>query len=349
MRVTSRTIQSRARPKAKTTTWRRRSDNPDTADPPASEPASASSDLKKTSNKQPTVRRPVRQETSEHAKEMLADADAARRVYDRKQRNLVQDFANIQWFAGPEGPVQCRNPEYCGCTHSMFWCHTCGDGYCLSCRQTGAACNHDPCNFSSEFNEAFLPESVGAPGSSIDLAEFVQETIDQYAYFGSTRDAQSDYRREAFDDMLWRAEEGTDVHRNSYLKAFPREGVSDFPFADFVYLPRRDVGRVPFVAQHFLDMQDPEPLPIWRPEIFVNCRYTDLTDEECIQLLELYRSVLIPRKTIEAGNFRSPETCNYNQRESYHVTLLNWNLGSISRQPVIGGNVRFPKHIRDDP
>lgn len=99
VRVTSRTIQSKARPKAKTTTWRRRSDNPDAADPPASEPASASSDPKKTSNKQPTVRRPVRQETSERAKEMLADADAARRVYDRMQRNLVQDFANIQWFA----------------------------------------------------------------------------------------------------------------------------------------------------------------------------------------------------------------------------------------------------------
>ena len=89
-----------------------------------------------------------------------------------------------------------------------------------------------------------MPESVGAPGSSIDLAELVQETIDQYAYFGSTRDAQSEHWREALDDMLWRAEEGTDVHRNSSLKVFLREGVSDFPCADFVYLPSRDVGRV---------------------------------------------------------------------------------------------------------
>ena len=78
-----------------------------------------------------------------------------------------------------------------------------------------------------------MPESVvGAPGSSIDLAELVQETIGQYAYFGSTRDEQSDHRRVAPDDMLWRAEAGTDVHRNSYLKAFLREGVSDFPFSD---------------------------------------------------------------------------------------------------------------------
>ena len=119
-----------------------------------------------------------------------------------------------------------------------------------------------PCNFSSEINEAFLPEPVGAPGSSIDLAELVQETIDQYAYFGSSRDAQSDYRREAFDDMLWRAEEGTDVHRNSYLKVFFEKVVSDFPFADYMYLPSREVARVPFKQQHFLDMQDPDPLPI---------------------------------------------------------------------------------------
>ena len=133
----------------------------------------------------------------------------------------------MQWFARPEGPVSCKNVDYCcDCRHAMFWCQTCGYAYCLSCRQSGEACDHDPCNFSSEINEAFLPESVGAPGSSIDLAELVQETIDQYAYFGSSRDAQSEYRREAFDDSLWRAEEGTDVHRNSYLKVFLREGVT---------------------------------------------------------------------------------------------------------------------------
>ena len=149
----------------------------------------------------------------------------------------------------------------------MFWCHTCGFAYCLNCRQSDEACTHDPCNFSSEINEAFLPESVGAPGSSIDLAELVQETMDQYAYFGDTRAAQSDYRREAFDDLLYRAEEGTDIHRNSSLKAFLREGVSDLPFADYVYLPSRDVERVPFKhQQHYLDMQDPAPLSIWRPD-----------------------------------------------------------------------------------
>ena len=198
--------------------WKRRSDKSNKTE---SEKPSASTDEKKSSNKQPTVRRPPRQQTSERAKEMLADADAARRVFERMRQNLVQDFSSIQWFARPEGAVQCRNAENCGCTHSMFWCHTCGYGYCLSCRQTGAACNHDPYNLSSEINEAFLPESVGAPGSSIDLAELVQETIDQYAY-SSTRDAQSDSRREALDDMLQRAQEGTHVHRNSYLNPFQK-------------------------------------------------------------------------------------------------------------------------------
>ena len=123
VRVTGRTTASKARPKAKTTAWRRRSDNSDTAEPPASEPASASNDPKKSSNKHPTVRRPVRQETSERAKEMLADADVARRVYERMQRNLVQDFANIQWYSRPECA---ETPRY---------------GYCLSCRQTSEACN----------------------------------------------------------------------------------------------------------------------------------------------------------------------------------------------------------------
>ena len=145
-----------------------------------------------------------------------------------------------------------------------------------------------------------MPESVGAPGSSIDLAELVQETIGQYAYFGSTRDEQSDYRREALDDMLWRAEAGTDVHRNSYLKAFLREGVSGFPFADYVYLPSRTVRRVPSVEQYFIDMQDPDPLPIWRPEIFVNCRYSDLTDEECFRLLLRHSNVA--QRTTSATN-----------------------------------------------
>ena len=308
VQVTSRTITAKARPKVKTTAWRRRSDKSDTAESAAPEQASASTDEKKTSNKQPTVRRPVRQQTSERAKEMLADADAARRVFERMQLNLVQDFTNMQLFPWPKSPVSCRNAEYCGCRHAMFWCHTCGYAYCLSCRQNGEACDHDPCNFSSEINEAFLPASVGAPGSSIDLAELVKETIDQYAYFGSSRDAQSAYRREAFDDMLWRAEEGTG--RNSYLKVFLRDGVCDFPFSDYVYLPSRDVGRVPLRQQHFLDMQDPDPLPIWRPEIFVNCRHSDLTDESASDFL------------------------NYIDRFLFHAKPLN-QVTSDHRRPVI--------------
>lgn len=247
----------------------------------------------------------------------------------------------MQWFARPERPVACKTVDYCECRHAMFWCHTCGLAWCLNCRQAGDACTHGPCNFSSEINEAFLPESVGAPGSSIDVTELVRETMDQSAYSGESRSSQSDYRRVAFGDLLYRAEEGTDIHRNSYLKVFLRESVSDFPFADYVYLPSRDVERVVTVQQHYLDMQDPSPLHIWRPEIFVNCRHSDLSDDECHQLLELYRSALTPRATIKSGNFRTPETCQYEQRESYHLSLLNLNLGNINRKPVIGEQRAF--------
>ena len=66
-------------------------------------------------------------------------------------------------------------------------------------------------------------------------------------------------------------------------------------------------------------------------------------------MLSTSGAIYIPRKTIESGNIRSPETCHFHQRESCHVTLLNLNLGSRNRQPLIGGNVRFPKHFRDDP
>ena len=89
VQVTSRTIAAKARPKAKTSAWRRKSDNPNTAEPTATETASGSTDPKRTSNKQPTVRRPARQETSQRAKEMLADADAARRVFERMKLKLT--------------------------------------------------------------------------------------------------------------------------------------------------------------------------------------------------------------------------------------------------------------------
>ena len=82
---------------------------------------------------------------------------------------------------------------------------------------------------------------------------------------------------------------------------------------------------------------------------FVNCRHSDLSDEECFRLLELYRSALTPHATIKSGNYQTPETCQYEQRESYHLVLLNLSLGNINRQPVTGGNVRFLKHIREDP
>ena len=106
----------------------------------------------KGSNKQP-VRNPPKRETSQRAKDMMADADAARKVFERMQNNLVQDFSNIQWFPRPEDPQPCHNISTCGCEHAMCWCHACGDAYCLDCRSRGEACKHGPCNYSSEMSD----------------------------------------------------------------------------------------------------------------------------------------------------------------------------------------------------
>ena len=41
------------------------------------------------------------------------------------------------------------------------------------------------------------------------------------------------------------------------------------------------------------------------------------------------------------------DNASHEQKESYHLTLLNLNLGKINRKPVIGGNVKFPSWIRN--
>ena len=94
---------------------------------------------------------------------------------------------------------------------------------------------------------------------------------------------------------------------NSYLKAFLRQGVENYRFADFVYL--LDGGRrVRTLHEHYVELQEINAeLPIWRPEKFVNCKHHDLSDDECGQLLELYRNALMPRMAIDSGAIRNPD------------------------------------------
>ena len=46
---------------------------------------------------------------------------------------------------------------------------------------------------------------------------------------------------------------------------------------------------------------------------------------------------MVPRSSHISGNYRTAETCHYAQKESYHIALLNLNLGHINRQPVAAG------------
>ena len=84
-------------------TWRVKSDNTDSA---RSYAEVASSSTASRSSKGPNKQTEAKRVTSQYAKDMLRDADLAREVYDRIQRNLTQDFTNIQWWQRPEGDMR---------------------------------------------------------------------------------------------------------------------------------------------------------------------------------------------------------------------------------------------------
>ena len=306
-------------------TWRVKSDKPDNT---RTFVEVASSSTASRSSKGPNKQSEVKRETSQYAKDMLRDADLAREVYDRIQRNLTQDFTKIQWWQRPEGEVDCQNEQTCGNTNAMFWCHVCGCAYCLECRHNGQARDHDISCYSSELTDFFLPDSIGVKDSTFNIEQLIDDTLYRGAYFGESKSEQSDYRKGQYNDLVYAAEQGASVSGNSFLKAYLAQGIEEFAFADYVYMPEDTEGRIPTKYEHFIQMQDYSALPIWRPKVLVNCRYSDLTDEEYDMLLDLYRSVMIPRSFIISGNYRTAESCYKAQKESYYITLLNLNLGN---------------------
>ena len=194
-----------------------------------------------------------------------------------------------------------------------------------------------------------MPDSIGAKDSTLNIEQLIDDTLYRGAYFGESKSEQSDYRKGQFNDLVYAAEQGTSVSGNSFLKAYLlAQGIEEFAFADYIYLPEDTEDRIPTRYEHFVEMQDYSALPIWRPKVLVNCKYTDLTDDEYEMLLDLYRSVMIPRSSIKSGNYRTAESCFKSQKESYYIAFLNLNLGHINRQPVIAGNNKFPKYMRDD-
>ena len=128
---------------------------------------------------------------------MMVDADAARKVFEHMQGNLVQDF--ISGFLVRRVRSHAAISRHAAASTLCIGA-VCGYAYCLDYRSHGKACQHGPCNYSSEMSDAFLPDSIGSPDSPFDLVELIN--LGQSACFGSGPSEQSDNRREAFDDPI---------------------------------------------------------------------------------------------------------------------------------------------------
>ena len=189
-----------------------------------------------------------------------------------------------------------------------------------------------------------MPDSIGSKESNID--DLVFNAIGQEAYFGFDRKEQSDHRRLAFDEIIAKMRRGKRVG-NTYFQSFLKNGIEDYPFAEFIYEPSDD-RRVPTLKEHYTDSQDQtSPLLIWRLCWIVNAMI--FRDDECFGLLEIYRSVLLSKGVFKAGKIRTTDNGCETQKVIYHLALLTLNLGAINRQPLIGGTKKFPSWIRKDP
>ena len=279
-----------------------------------------------------------RRETSTQAKQLFRDADAATKFYN----DFKKQTDEIQWFARPTGPQCCKNFAECECADAMFWCHPCRFAYCLQCRIGRLACDHHIVNYSSEMPVEFMPDSISAANSTLQIDELIEAVLAESSFFGATRSEHEANRKTQFNDLISCLRDGS-AHGNTYLRSFAKYGAERFDFTGFVYsLPKGH--RVPTLQEHFYDNQDETPLPIWRPEIFF--QYPDgkdLSDEEIFRLLELYRSVLLGKRAPQGVTKRTKENLGTFQRDTYQLSILTLNLGHINRVPYIGGSDKFPK------
>ena len=77
----------------------------------------------------------------------------------------------------------------------------------------------------------------------------------------------------------------------------------------------------------------------------LNCEDDDLTDDEYLKLLDLYRSCMLSKKAITDKLVRSADDAKDKQKDTYTLNLLNLNLGHINRTPCIAGHRKFPSYI----
>ena len=124
-----------------------------------------------------------RRETSTQAKQLFRDADAASKFYN----DFKKQTDEIQWFARPTGPQCCKNFAECECADAVFWCHPCGFAYCLQCRIGRLACDHHIVNYSSEMPVEFMPDSISAANSTLQIDELIEAVLAESSFFGATR------------------------------------------------------------------------------------------------------------------------------------------------------------------
>ena len=87
----------------------------------------------------------------------------------------------------------------------------------------------------------------------------------------------------------------------------------------FVYQPAENRW-VPTFQEHFIDAQDKaSPLPIWRPEIMLDCQYHDLTDDEYLQMLDFFCSCLMGKKDVADSLLGRPDDVSEGLKDSYHL------------------------------
>ena len=166
-----------------------------------------------------------------------------------------------------------------------------------------------------------MPDSSGSKDSPFDIGELIDSVLGQTAFFGANRHEQSENQQEAFEDIFEKLSEGAKVG-NTYFQSFMQHRVQDFPFADFVYQPAEN-RQVPSLEEHYVQAQDQtSPLPIWRPEIMLDCQHHDLTDDEFYQLLEIFSRCLMGKIAISGAPTRNTGNVDSSQKDSYHLGIL---------------------------
>ena len=254
----------------------------------------------------------ARREMSTQAKELFRDADAAQKFFSK----FKMETEEIPWFGRPTGPQCCKNFDECGCAEAMFWCHPCGFAFCLDCRTNGMACSHNIVNYSSELSAEFLPDSISSTRSPFDIGVLVDAVLAESSYFGATRTKHAKTRQENYQDLITHLREGRSLG-NTYLQSYVRHGIEQFDYTGFIYTMSNE-NRVPTLKEHYLDAQDQTPLPIWRPEVYFKYpEGKDLSEEEILRLLELFRSCLLGKRAVQGVVKRTKENIREFQRHTY--------------------------------